>query len=337
MSVPFRTLFRALAGILVLFTAEGRAAAQGTETTALRLEAKIPLGNVAGRIDHMAIDPARQRLFVAELGNNSVGIVDLRDRRVLRTIDGLKEPQGVAYVPSTDTLYVANAGDGSVRLFRGPDYAPAGQIDLGEDADNIRLDAASGRLFVGYGSGGLAVIDASSARKVADVPLGVHPEGFQLDPGGNRIFVNLPKAQAIAVVDRETRKQTATWSVAIARGNFPMAFDQAARHVLAAFRSPAKLGVFSAEDGTVIASPEICGDADDVFVDAKRRRVYVSCGDGFLDVLDAVPSAYRRIGRIQTVTGARTSLFVPDIDRLLLAVPASVGQSAAIWEFRPFL
>src|SRR5437867_9521839 len=179
---PLRTIIAAFTGTLALLVSEGRSMAQTAETAALQLEAKIPLGNVSGRIDHMAIDLARRRLFVAELGNNSVGIVDLNGRRVIRTLEGLKEPQGVAYLPSMGTLYVTNAGDGSVRLFRGPDYAAAGQIDLGDDADNIRLDLAANRVFVGYGSGGLAVIDAASLRKIADFPLSVHPEGFQLDP-----------------------------------------------------------------------------------------------------------------------------------------------------------
>src|SRR5499427_9187193 len=148
----------ALAGSIALLAAQDQAATQG-ETPSLKLDAKIPLGNVSGRIDHMAIDLARQRLFIAELGNNSVGIVDLNGHKVIRTLDGLKEPQGVAYLPPMDTVYVANAGDGSVRLFRGPDYASAGQIDLEDDADNIRLDIPGNRIVVGYGSGGLAVID----------------------------------------------------------------------------------------------------------------------------------------------------------------------------------
>ena len=101
----------------------------------LQLEAKVPLGAVSGRIDHMAIDLDRRRLFVAELGNDSVGIVDLNAKKVIHRISGLKEPQGVAYVKTNDLLYVANGGDGSVRYFAGPNYSPAGRIDLGADAD----------------------------------------------------------------------------------------------------------------------------------------------------------------------------------------------------------
>src|SRR5258705_1732245 len=324
----------ALSGTLALLAAQDQTTTQG-DTAGLRLEAKIPIGNVNGRIDHMAIDLARQRLFVAELGNNTVGVVDLNGHNVIRTMTGLKEPQGVAYLPATDTLYIANGGDGSVRQFRGPDYTAAGQIDLGDDADNIRLDIPANRIVVGYGSGGLAVIDAASSRKIADIPLSVHPESFQLDPVSKRIFVNLPKAEAIAVVDGQSGKQIATWPTKIAGGNFPMALEQDAQHALVAFRNPANLGAFSIEDGHLIASPDVCGDADDLFVDAKRRRVYISCGEGFLDVLDSAQGAYRRVTRIATVAGARTSLFVPEMDRLMLAVRASGQEAAAIWVFQP--
>jgi YVTN family beta-propeller protein len=324
----------ALSGTLALLAAQDQTTTQG-DTAGLRLEAKISIGNVSGRIDHMAIDLARQRLFVAELGNNTVGIVDLNSRNVIRNLAGLKEPQGVAYLPSTDTLYIASGGDGSVRQFRGPDYTAAGQIDLGDDADNIRLDIPANRIVVGYGSGGLAVIDAASSRKVADIPLSAHPEGFQLDPGRNRIFVNLPRAQAIAVVDGRSGKQITAWPTKIAGGNFPMALEQDAGRALVAFRNPAKLGVFSMDDGSLIASPDICGDADDLFVDAKRHRVYISCGEGFLDVLDAAQGTYRRVARVATISGARTSLFVPEMDRLMLAVRASGAEAAAIWVYQP--
>src|SRR5262249_46616622 len=158
----------AVFGVATLWPFSNRSVAQTTEPPPLQLEVKIPLGQVAGRIDHMALDLVRQRLFVAELGNNSVGIIDLKERRVLHRIAGLKEPQGVAYLPQTDTLYVANAGDGSVRMFRGEGNAESGRIDLGDDADNLRLDLKTNRILVGYGSGGLAVIDPGSRTKVAD-------------------------------------------------------------------------------------------------------------------------------------------------------------------------
>jgi hypothetical protein len=145
----------------------------------------------------------------------------------------------------------------------------------------------------------------------------------------------VPDARGIAVVDRVSQTQIAKWPLTDQGANFPMALDHVRRQVFVIFRAPAELGVFSMADGKLIATPETCGDADDLFIDAKRSRVYVSCGAGFLDVLEANEGAYRRIARIPTVSGARTSLFVPELDRLLVAVRTSTAEPAAIWVFRP--
>jgi len=292
------------------------------------------LGHVRGRIDHLAIDLKRQRLYVAELGNDTVALVDLQDRSLVRRLTGLREPQGVGYEPSTDTLYVANAADGSVRLYQGADLTPIGQIALGEDADNIRVDAAAGRVFVGYGNGALAVIDARSRIRIADIPLKAHPESFQLERAGQHIFVNVPDAQEIALVDRSTNRQIARWPTRDLGANFPMALDENGR-VLAVFRHPARLGVFSAANGTALGVLETCSDADDVFVDSKRHRAYVSCGEGYVDVFAERGDGYARMGHVATVSGARTALFVPEIDRLLLAVRATLTAPASIWVLKP--
>jgi len=303
-------------------------------TEFLTLENKITLGNAAGRIDHLTVDLARQRLFVAELGNNSLGIIDLKERKLMQTIPGLKQPQGVAYHQATDTLYVANAGDGSVRMFRGADYSEAGRIDLKDDADNIRLDNVANRIIVGYGKGALAVIDPVSRSKIADIPLKAHPEGFQLDAKSHQIFVNVPDANAVSVIDRGTGQQKANWPTTDARGNFPMTIDEASSQVVIVFRNPEKLRGYSIQTGKMVSELEICGDSDDVFFDAKRKRLYVSCGAGFVDVIDA-SGGYKRLARIPTAQGARTSLFVPELDRLFLAVRASSGEAAAIWIYHP--
>lgn len=332
---PLPIIVMVLAGVLALANTADQAVAQAADTGPLQLEAKIPLGDVRGRIDHMAIDLKRQRLIVAELGNDSVGIVDLTTRKMIHRISGLKEPQGVGYEPSTDMLYVANAGDGSVRLFEGSDYKAAGQIELGSDADNIRIDPATSRIFVGYGSGALAIIDSATLSKIGDVPVKAHPESFQIDPATSQIFVNVPDAHGIAVVDRAAQSAIGKWPISDRGANFPMALDQVRHRVLVIFRAPAELGVLSMTDGKLVSTFETCGDADDVFVDPKRDRVYVSCGAGFLDVLEPKDATYRRITRISTISGARTSLFVPELDRLLIAARALAEAPAAVWVFQP--
>ena len=300
----------------------------------LILEAKIGLGTVEGRIDHMALDAKRERLFVAELGNDTVAVVSLPDRKVIHVIDNLKEPQGVGYLASNDTLYVANGGNGIVRMYAGADYSLREQLDLKDDADNIRVDTNSNQVFVGYGSGAIAVIEPATGQQVGNVALKGHPESFQLSRDGQRIFVNVPNIRAVAVIDRAAGKQVAQWNLRY-QGNFPMALDEPNQRVLVAFRSPPRLSAYAMKDGTQLATVDICGDADDVFVDVKRSRVYVSCGEGLIDVLESRDTAFARLARIPTEPGARTALFSPEQDRLFVAVRASPAEPAGIWIFRP--
>jgi DNA-binding beta-propeller fold protein YncE len=330
--------FNAVAGaalMLALSAGAGRPIAYAGEPEPLQLEAKIPLGEVAGRIDHMAVDLQRKRLFVAELENNSLGIVDLAAHKLVRTIHGFKGPQGVGYVATNDTLYVANGGDGSLRTFEGQDYAAAGQIDLGDDADNARVDAAGNRVFVSPRGNRVAAIDSVTRRKISGVTLNGNVESFQLDPASKRMFVNLSDQPAIAVVDRDSMQLTATWKLTGAGDNYAMTLDPDAKRVLVAFRQPAKLGAISMADGSVVALVDACADADDMFLDRKRERVYISCGEGFIDVFDAKGNGYPRLAHIATVPGARTSLLVPDLDRFVVAARAQASEPAALWIFRP--
>jgi len=321
-----------LAACTVLSSMPAGVMAQSSDPTYLQLETTIPLGNVRGRIDHMAADPERRRLFVAELGNDTVGIVDLPLHAILKRLTGLSEPQGIGYLRSTDTLFVANGSDGSVRIYQGADCA-SGRINLGSDADNARVDQAQQQIIVGYGSGALAVIDAATRGKIAEIALHGHPESFQLDVDAGRAYVNVPNARRIAVIDLPARAQIATWTTGGALANFPMALDGQSKRVLVMFRNPAKLGVFDMRDGAIVTMVDACGDADDLFLDNKRRRIYVSCGAGVIDIFDA--QNYRHLSRIPTASGARTSLFIAETDRLYVAARATGANPAAILVFRP--
>jgi DNA-binding beta-propeller fold protein YncE len=322
-------------GGAMLLVGPSHLTAQATDPPALILESKIGLGKVSGRIDHMAFDPTRNRLFVAELGNNTVGVVDINERKVAHRMTGLSEPQGIGYETSTDTVYVANGGDGSVRIYRAADYMQTGRINLGGDADNVRIDPARNRVLVGYGSGAIAAIDTTSRDKTAQFSLPAHPESFQIGGKTGQIFVNVPNSRAIILLDGATGQTKATWPTRNATGNFPMALDEEAQRILVAFRYPTRLQVFSISNGENVGNVELCGDSDDIFLDAKRHRLYASCGQGVVDVIDATDGGYRRMARLPTAPGARTSYFVPSIDRLLVAVRATTAEPAAIWVFRP--
>ncbi len=320
--------------LIVAATGTLRAQPGAAAAAPMLLEAKIPLGNVSGRIDHLAVDVQRRRLLVAELGNNTLGVVDIGNGKVLRSVPGFRKPQGVGYEPSTDTIYVANAGDGAVQVLRGEDQAVIGRIELGSDADNVRIDALHRRVIVGYGNGALAIIDPAARAKTGEVRLPAHPESFRLIEDGAQAVVNLPESHQIAIVDLSNGilRSIPTGSLT---GNFPMAVDTAGRRVLVGFRNPPVLAFFTLPDGEQAARVPICGDADDLFLDEKRRRIYVSCGAGTVDVLQAAGASYERLAAIASRSGARTALFVPELDRLYVAARAGWSEQAAILVFRP--
>lgn len=303
---------------------------------ALVLEATIPLHNVSGRIDHMAIDLPRKRLMVAELGNNTVDILDLDKRSLAHRISGLREPQGIGYAESADTILIANAGDGSVRLISARDFAPTGRVELGDDADNVRIDTRNGLAVVGYGSGGLALIDPAKRTKIADIRLPAHPEGFRIDPSSGRIYVNIPDAHQITVVDLDARHLVASWPTQNIRGNFPMALDPSQHLIASVFRSPPLLLLLDPATGEARKRLATCADADDVFFDPRRSRIYISCGAGEVAIVEQRSADWSALGTVRTASGARTSLFVPEMDRLFVAERAGLlGSEAAIRVYRP--
>jgi hypothetical protein len=305
--------------------------AEAQNATPLRLVQTIPLANVEGRIDHMAVDLKGERLFIAALGNNTVEIVDLRAGKHMETITGLHEPQGVGFVPEFNKIFIANAKSGACEVFDGSSFKPIKSIKFSDDADNIRYNAVARRIYVGYGSGGLGIIDPANGNQIGDIKLDAHPESFQLEKSGPRIFVNLPASQKIAVVNRETRTTVVTWPAAGAAANFPMALDETHHRLFVGFRKPAKLIVFDTESGKAVATLDSPGDADDIFYDNSRRRIYVSGGDGSIGIVQQNDADhYKTMAKIPTSTGARTSLFVPELSRFYLAVPHRGAQTAEV-------
>lgn len=304
-----------------------------TVTAPLRLVQTIPLPGVEGRIDHLAFDSDRQRLLVAGLGNNTLEIVDLKAGKRLATVGGLHEPQGVAYCHSTKRLYVANGASGRCEVYDSiaGGARPVLGAEVGDDADNARCDDGAGRIYIGYGSGGLAVLDATTGNVLSRIPLAGHPESFQLETKGPRIYINVPGAGHIAVVDRTRGSVSATWSTGDTRANFPMALDEAGHRLFVGCRQPARVLVYDTVSGKVVATLPIDGDTDDLFWDAATQRIYVSCGAGFIDAFQrGAGDHYDAIAHIATAAGARTSLFVPRLKRLYLAVPHRGAQAAEI-------
>jgi DNA-binding beta-propeller fold protein YncE len=320
---------------LILLSLVACACAAPRAEMPLTIAGRIELPGVEGRFDHFAFDSASGRLFVAALGNNSIEVIDTHDAKRVTSVRGVDEPQGLGFV-APGTLIVANGGTGEVQFREGGDLHVAARLETVGDADNVRYDSAARRAYVGVGSGALVAIDPPGAKKMNEVHLPAHPESFQLEPTGARIFINVPNAHQVAVVDRQSMSIVATWKVTAAAANYPMALDEDAKRLFVVCRSPARALVYDTTGGALTESFETVGDADDVFWDGRRKRLYVIGGTGFIDVFQqAEGNRFTRVAHLATGSGARTGLFVSEIDRLFVAVPHRGEQRAAILMLEP--
>ena len=301
------------------------------EEKALKLKQTIPLPGVEGRIDHFALDPSGERLFVCALGNNTVEVLDLRKGERVRTISGLGAPQGLVYIPELNRLFIANDKGGICNIYDATSFQLIGKVVFQDDADNVRYDRATKQIYVGFGSGGIGITNAPDGKQIGSIKLGAHPEAFELEKQGRRIFVNVPNARHVAVIDRDKGEVTATWKTDGAFGNFPMALDETNRRLFVGCRLPSKFVVLDTESGKVIAKIDISGDSDDIFYDSKRHRIYAICGAGKVDTVEQTdPNSYKPSTKVDTGDGARTGLFAPERDTLFVAVPHHGSQKAEI-------
>jgi len=326
--------------VLLLFASVALAGAQPSGP----LDKTIPLPDVQGRIDHMLFDVKSGHLFVAALGNNTVEVIDGKQGKRVHSIPGLHQPQGILYLANVNRLYVANGENGTLRIFDGRSFEPVKTIKLDDDADNVRYDAdnvrydadnvrydaAQRHVYVGYGNGTLTALN-EDGNKIAQIGLDAHPESFQLEKNGPRIFVNLPKSRKVGVIDRTTNSLVASWGTAGALSNYPMALDEADHRLFIVCRIPAQLVVLDTTTGRVIAKLPAAGDCDDVFYDQGLKRVYATGGEGAISVFQQQDADhYKEIAKIPTVKGARTSLFSPDSQCLYVAVRRQGNEPAAI-------
>jgi DNA-binding beta-propeller fold protein YncE len=294
---------------------------------------RVPLPGVMGRMDHLTVDNKHRRVIVAALGNNTVEIVGGFTLKDIHSIPGQDGPQGVLYVPEIDKLLVANEG-GKVNIYEGDKYEFVKALDF-DGADNLRYDPAEKLIYVSYAEG-LGLIDAKTLERLPTVyKFPEQPESYQLETKGPRIFVNLPIASSIAVLDRRSGQRIATWKVTDARTNFAMMLDEADHRLFSVFRNPSTIIVFDTESGRIVAKLPCVVDVDDIWYEPTTKRIYLSGGEGFVDVFHQLdPDHYELIGKIPTFTGARTSVIWGEYrarQGMVIAVPATSNQGAELW------
>ena len=314
-----------------------KAQSTGRDILPLQLEEEIPVPGVAGRLDHFTADVKRKRLFVSALGNNTVEIIDTFAGRVIHSIKGLSQPQGPLYVPGFDKLYVANAENGKMNVYDGATYTLKKTIDFGVDPDNVRYDAASKKIFVGFGEedGGIAMVDPATDERVGQVyKTEGHPESFQVEASGAHIYANVPDAgMVVESIDRKTGAVT-KWPLKGLKGNYAMALNEEDHRLFTVTRKTPMLVVFDTQTGKEVVRLRAAGECDDVFFDASRKRIYVIGGEGIITVIEQKdPDHYELITNVPTTIGVRTGYWYAKRDRFYVGVPAKGNEPAQVWTY----
>jgi hypothetical protein len=324
-----------LAVVIAVLTGPALSAA---DSERLELMRTIQLEGAAGRLDHMAIDTKGERLFVANLSNNSLDVIDLKAGKPVKQIPDQKKIQGVAYAADLDRVFVGNGVDGECRVFDGKTYQLLHTLKM-PDADNVRFDPTTGLVYVGHAEHALTAFDAKTYEVKATVKLPGQPEAFQLDPERKRLYVNTVKPSGGAAVDLAKHEVVARYTPTKLEGFYPMALDRDGGRVFVGCRQPAVVLALDARTLKELWTAEIPADIDDLFFDAKRNRLYASCGEGFLAILEQKDGGrFEVVEKLPTAKLARTGFFDPESGRLFLGVPRQAGKPGPeirVYQARP--
>jgi DNA-binding beta-propeller fold protein YncE len=302
----------------------------------LRQVQTITLKGPAGRLDHLALDAKHGRLFVANMANASLDVVDLQAGKLVKQLPGQFGIQGIAYAADLDRIFVGLGQGGFCNVFDGDGYKQLKTVKFADDADNVRYNAATHLVYVAHAETALAVIDAKTLEVKADIQLPGQAESFQLEKGRPRLYLNTPSPTQINVIDTDKNEVVGHYPLQRAAANYPLALDEANRRLFVGCRKPPTVVVLDSETGKEVAAAPIPGDTDDVFFDARRQRLYASCGEGFLAVIRQMDADhYEMLEKVPTVKGARTCLFDPEAGRLYLLVPRQAGKEGPeVWVYQ---
>lgn len=312
----------------------------------LRLVQTISMPDVKGRLDHMDVDVKGKRLFVAGLENGSLEVVDLRAGKRVKSIPGFQKPQGIAYVPSLNKVFVASGDDGMLRVFRGDNLDLLDSIKLDLGPNRVVYDRHTSLLYVGYGGkdagkdyGEVGIVDAKTDKRVGDIQVTAHPAELLLDSSGRTLFVFVSTASQVQVVDTRTRQVLKTWPVSSQR-NGDGAFDAATHRLFIGTRTPPQMITMDADSGKEVSALATVEGMDGVAFNAKQRRIYISGGrdqgEGSVFVYQQKDADhYETLAQIPTRAGAGTSFWSPDLNRYYVAAAASGQEPAGIMVFEP--
>ncbi len=330
--------FRKLA-LASLVTLALPAIAHADSNQPLRLEGSTPLPGYTGDFDHFAIDQATNRLFLAAEDHSTLEVFNLTTGEHEKTIDAVDTPHAIFLVPGTNRMIVTDSGKDLSPILDATSFKVLGHLQLAPGADAAAYDASTGRYYVVTGGKDVDMnvsylneIDPKTGQVLRKLEFDSnHTEAMRAEQKGNRIFVNLADKNEVAVVDKTTFKVIARWPLSGASANLCMALDEANHRLFIVTREPTKMFVLDTDSGATVATLDVPAIVDGVFYDALRKRIYVPGAVGEIGVYQQDdPDHYRELARVPSAKGAKSGLFIPQLDRLYVAASPGRGIGGAV-------
>lgn len=330
-----------LIGTIRMSQIKGRQADLSSESLAKAVSTeRIP--SISGHFDRFGLDTKGHRLFVTPEDNGTVEVYDLSSGKFEHSIGGIGMAHGVLYRSDLDRIYVTDGTDGLLRVFDGKSYRLLKTVKLLTDADSIGYDPKTHHLYIANGGkdAGLnyclvSIVNTDTDEHIGDIKIdGARLEQMVLETSGPRLFINITDKREVGVIDRNKRAVVATWPVTEGEINAAIGLDEADHRLFVGCRS-GKLVAFDTETGKAVAVLPIPAGADDMTYDPVRKRLYVPCAEGFVDVFEqSDPDHYRQIGKVPTGPMGKTGILVSSLNRYFVVVPQHGTADAEILVFQ---
>jgi DNA-binding beta-propeller fold protein YncE len=304
----------------------------------LKLIKTTPLPGFTGDFDHFALDLRGKRLFLTAEDHKTVEVFDLDGNRV-HSITGFGQPHAALYLPDSDQLIVTDGDDfGMVELVDGKDYKILRTIKLPGGVDGAVYNPVDHYYYVESGSDEasvkthvLNIIDTKTFTHVGDITLpGNHSEAMAIDREGRKLYVNLTGLNQVGIVDLPSRKVLNTWPVPETQTTNALILDEPNQRLFITGRKPPKLVILSSTDGKMAASFPISGLNDDMWFDTARKRIYATGTETTTVFEQQDADHYQHLADVPTGFRAKTSIFVPQLDRLYVAVSGKGKANAKL-------
>ncbi|MGC8823508.1 MAG: YncE family protein [Bacteroidales bacterium] len=255
------------------------------DTSYIILENTIVLQNISGRLGHMAYSAKQGTIYLAALSNNTLEVIDLQDKKTIKSIKSLRQPVDVEYLPGSNVVLVACLGDGLCRAFNASTYKEETSFRFDQNVSLVKYNPSLQTIYIGYGEGAIALIDANMLKYKLSIKLPVHPEAITIDNSSDKMYVSLTKNREIGVIDLKNNTLGKTLHLPDGAENYPLAFDKINKRLFVGCRKPAKLLVLDAENGKKLAAIDLDAEVNELFYDEVRKQIYVTCGDGYLHIV----------------------------------------------------